>query len=55
MNQEHEHLKKQIQILTEDLNKHAAELMAVRREHTNKLLTLQAELSQITEEVRIGL
>lgn len=55
MNQEHDHLKKQIQILTEDLNKHAAELMAVRREHTNKVLTLQTELSQITEEVRICL
>jgi recombinational DNA repair ATPase RecF len=55
LNQEHDHLKKQIQILTEDLDKHAAELMAVRREHTNKLLVLHTELSQNTEEVKTGL
>lgn len=54
LNQEHDHLKKQIQILTEDLDKHAAELMAVRREHTNKLLVLHTELSQNTEELHIA-
>jgi hypothetical protein len=55
LNQEHDHLRKQIQNLTQDLEKHATELMAVRREHTNRLLVLQAELSQKTEEVNIGL
>jgi hypothetical protein len=50
-NQEQDQLRKQIQNLTEDLNKHTAELMTVRREHTNRLLALQTQLSQNTEEV----
>jgi uncharacterized protein HemX len=54
LNQEQDQLRKQIQNLTEDLNKHTAELMTVRREHTNRLLALQTQLSQKTEEVRIG-
>jgi C4-dicarboxylate-specific signal transduction histidine kinase len=54
LNQEQDHLKKQIQNLTEDVNKHTAELMTARREHTNMLLALQTQLSQSTEEVKIG-
>lgn len=53
LNQEHDQLRKQIQNLTEDLNKHSAELMTMRREHTNRLLALQTQLSQSTEEVNI--
>ena len=51
MRQEQEFLKKQIQCLTEDLNKHTTELMNARREHNTKLLTLQTQVSQKTEEV----
>jgi hypothetical protein len=55
LNQEQDQLRKQVQNLTEDLDKHTAELMNMRREHTNKLLVLQTQLSQITEEVSCDL
>jgi len=54
LDHEHDQLRKQIQNLTEDLNKHTAELMTVRREHMNRLLLLQTQLSQKTEEVKIS-
>ncbi|KAJ9578533.1 hypothetical protein L9F63_005262 [Diploptera punctata] len=53
MNKEQEFLKKQIQTLTEDLNKHASELMNARREHNTRLLTLETQLAQKTEELEI--
>jgi hypothetical protein len=51
LNQEQDQLRKRVQNLTEDLGRHTDELMNVRREHTNKLLVLQTQMSQITEEV----
>ncbi|XP_023716827.1 nucleoprotein TPR isoform X2 [Cryptotermes secundus] len=54
LNQEQDQLRKQVQNLTEDLDKHTAELMNMRREHTNKHLLLQSQLSQITEELHIA-
>ncbi|PSN32802.1 Nucleoprotein TPR [Blattella germanica] len=46
--------QKQIQTLTEDLNKHASELMSARREYNTRLLVLESQLEQKTEELQIA-
>ncbi|XP_054265547.1 nucleoprotein TPR-like isoform X3 [Macrosteles quadrilineatus] len=54
LDQERALLNQQIHSLTEDLAKHTEDMTAMRREHTNNLLTLHNQLSEKTEELKIA-
>uniref|UniRef100_A0A1I8NNF9 Nucleoprotein TPR n=1 Tax=Stomoxys calcitrans TaxID=35570 RepID=A0A1I8NNF9_STOCA len=53
MEQEREMLHKQIQTLTQDLNRNISELQNIRRENTMNSMQLEARLSEKTEELKI--
>lgn len=53
MEQEREMLHKQIQTLSQDLNRNISELQNIRRENTMNSLQLEARLTEKTEEVKI--
>uniref|UniRef100_A0A1A9WND6 Nucleoprotein TPR n=1 Tax=Glossina brevipalpis TaxID=37001 RepID=A0A1A9WND6_9MUSC len=54
MEQEGEMLHKQIQALTQDLNRNVSELQNIRRENTMQSMHLQARLTEKTEELKIA-
>ncbi|XP_073813503.1 nuclear basket protein megator [Musca autumnalis] len=53
MEQERDMLHKQIQNLTQDLNRNISELQNIRRENTMNSMQLEARLSEKTEELKI--
>lgn len=53
MEQEREMLHKQIQTLTQDLNRNISELQNIRRENTMNSMQLEARLTEKTEELKI--
>ncbi|XP_023303718.2 nucleoprotein TPR [Lucilia cuprina] len=53
MEQEREMLHKQIQTLSQDLNRNISELQNIRRENTMNTMQLEARLTEKTEEVKI--
>uniref|UniRef100_T1P9Z6 Nucleoprotein TPR n=1 Tax=Musca domestica TaxID=7370 RepID=T1P9Z6_MUSDO len=53
MEQERDMLHKQIQTLTQDLNRNISELQNIRRENTMNSMQLEARLSEKTEELKI--
>lgn len=51
LEKEKELLNEQINLLTNDVTKHNNDVIALKRQHSSQLITIQAELQRKTEEV----